>query len=195
MSILNTKPSMTGFLIDAGGVTPGTTSGSGGLTFKDSSIFGGVASGTASGCINISESQLATIDHAWMQRCQPAINLGNVAGRNTVTTVRNSEFTLHTGPAVVGCGETVSFINDTWEPDVNSKANGFATSVACKSLLFDNPWMGDVTVAGGTWITFLGNGLEIRGGRIAVGGGAAGSEAISIASGSTGIKVSGPAVF
>jgi hypothetical protein len=160
-------------------------------------MFGGTQAGTASGCLNISEQQLTTIDHVWFQRCQPAIHGANIAGQSTVATIRNSTFTIHTGPAIIGCGETWSFINDTWEPDVNGRANAFnnaGIAIACKSLLFDNPWMGDVTVNGGTWITFLGNGLEIRGGRITANT-AVSNEGISISSGSTGIKVSGPTVF
>lgn len=192
LSIVNTTPAMTGYLIDCGGTNPGTTLSTG-CTVKDSSMFGGNGAGVAAGCLNISESQLATIDHVWFQRCQPAIHGQNILGQNTTARIQNSTFTLHTGAAISECGEGWTLFNDTWEPDVNGRANGFANSLAapCKGIEIINPWMGDVTtVAGGTWITLTAQGGTISGGRISVGPAAAASNAVSLLGG-TGYNLTG----
>lgn len=130
--------------------------------------------------VNIDQAITVVFDQVLFSKGAPSIRGAQSAATSTVLMVRNSQFIGHVGPAVTGCGEAWTFDTVAFEADSTGKANAFSNSgvQACKGLVFINPWMGDATANGGTWIKFNGSGLHIQGGRI-TGNSTTSNEAVS----------------
>lgn len=180
LTVSYTSASFAGFLIDAQNSVY--------FRLLNTHLYPVTYPGTAT-LFNLDQSIISRAEDNVFNGGAPAVALGAVSGTTTTGYFKGNTYTNHTGPAIKGGGESFSFINDTWEQDITLKANGFdSNGVVSKSIIFDNPWMGDQTVGGNAWIRFLGKGLNIRGGRIS---GAIGDTGVSVVTGSSGVSING----
>jgi hypothetical protein len=167
LTIFATNSGFTGKLVDFGATNPGTTISS--LVNIDNVTIGATFIGTPPTCVNIPEAYEVTINRVNFSRCGPALKLQDILGRNVRVKITDSQFTTHTGPAIVDCGESLTFLSNVFEADVNGRANTFSNNSArpCKGMLTEANWHGDVITTGGTQYTITASGFTSLSDRVA----------------------------
>lgn len=101
--------------------------------------------------------------------------LGDFA--STTITIRGNQFAFHTGPAISRCGTTWLIAENANEGASDGTGQFFATDIThpCSGIVFQNNWLGDVSVAGQTQIDIYGVGVKLIGNSINSSGTAAGN--------------------
>jgi len=122
--------------------------------------------------------------------------LGRAAGSySNVARFRDCEFYHSTQTPVMWPGQSWTFDGCTFEAlstGLASAIDSGSSSTPCNGLTVRGCWFGDVTVAGGTWLSLIGNAVDISGNYF--GGYATTTQAIQIGTGgltSSGVSIKG----
>jgi hypothetical protein len=163
-----TNPGFAGFIIDAGGVTSGSSVSSN-FTLTDSFLgpFGSVTTPVA-GCLLIDQAIEVTIKRNNFSGCAGAIHGELIAGFSNVVHIEDNQFVTSYGPPIRQCGESWLLENNTFEPDSNGRASAFANSpsLPCRGMVSIGNWYGDVTTNGGEWWVLTAIGFTAIGDRM-----------------------------
>lgn len=183
----------TGYIIDAGSVTPPGVSQN--FTLSNSTVSNRIDLGVLAGCLDLNRAIIATVDRVAFVGCSPSIHGNSVSGASNVISILRSTFTGYNNYAIVECGDSWLLQNNTFEASQIGTIAIFANTVAlfCRGIKFDTNWVGDETAASGSpWIALTARGGTISGGTM---GSGFGSTAISFTGGSgyvvEGIELSG----
>ena len=178
LRIVHSNAGFSGYLVDGSQSIASDTSG----LLIDRCSFGSYTGllHTASG-LQFDKVISSTVRDCTFDSLATAIDGQSPAGGSyaNVITVQNCHFGDITNVPVRYCGETWSFLGNTFEPRVGGIAGAIETTALTpvKGFEFSGNWLGDVSAGGSTWLILYGKAAEIRGNRF---GGTAASTAISL---------------
>lgn len=133
--------------------------------FRDCSFSGTAGNDNTANGIDIDISLEITFARCAFFRLVNAVVGQHAAGWSNVVQFLSCYFQDTTNPPIAYCGESWSFRDCVFERLLDGTAGAISTvsSTPVKGLVFDGNWLGDVTGAGGVWLSLYGTAINITG--------------------------------
>jgi hypothetical protein len=156
--------SFTGNLID---FSHSATGGDGAYSSIERCVIGGTASSTRSAVgVFVNKSQSGTVRDCFVLNCDVGIKGKDVnASYCAGWKILGCTFNTNTSSPIRNGGNAWSIRGCVFEPLANGNACAYDhdTDVGTNGLSFEDNWTGDVTSGLGTWVTYAGTGLNVKG--------------------------------